>query len=129
MDAETVNNVSTECEARQKPTEPPGSRVRPLRRAMPLAAAVAVAGFGAQAVMWTVGDWPTHLTGWPDYRAATVGDLVMVPTLIGTLYAAVLALPEPGRRPRLPYLLGAIGLLAGAGTQAGWLLDDAPQLN
>ncbi|MEV5920047.1 hypothetical protein AB0N42_20465 [Streptomyces pseudogriseolus] len=94
-----------------------------------LTVSVAAAGFGAQAFMWSVGSWPPLLTGWPDYRAATVGDLVMVPTLTGALLASLLSLSAPREASRLPFVLGSIGLLLGAATQAGWLLDDAPQLN
>lgn len=98
-------------------------------QAVALTAAVAAAGFGAQAVMWCLGTWPPQLTGWPDYRAATVGDLVMVPALTGALLASLLSLPAPHEASRLPTALGLVGLLLGVATQAGWLLDDAPQLN
>ncbi len=98
-------------------------------QAIALSAAVAGAGFGAQAVMWRVSAWSPQLTGWPDYRGATVGDLVMVPTLTGTLLASLLSLPAPRESSRLPAVLGLVGLLLGVATQTGWLLDDAPQLN
>ncbi|MEU2900366.1 hypothetical protein ACWC4E_29190 [Streptomyces sp. NPDC001273] len=96
---------------------------------MALAAVVGVAGFGVQAVMWCAGNWPTHLTGWPDYRAATVGDLLMVPALTGTLLVSLLSLPRPCQASSLPAALGLTGLLLGVATQAGWVLDDSPQLN
>lgn len=127
-DAVTATDAST-IRTLPEGSDEPGGGGRPARPAVLLAVAVAVAGFGAQAAMWALGRWPGDVSGWPDYRAATLGDLMMVPLLTGTLLAAVRALPAPSARSRLPVVLGVTGLLLGSLTQAGWLLDDSPQLN
>lgn len=92
------------------------------------AAAVLLAGFGVLWAFWLSGDWPTE-NGLFDYRSATIGDGLLLPLIVGVLIAAIVATPpSPGDR-RNGCLGLAIGFLAGAATQAGWLADDSPNLN
>lgn len=95
------------------------------------AAAVAVAGFGGLLTLWVFGDWPDGLPGLFDYRAATAGDGLLLPTIVAILLA-VLRIPTLVRSKReRAWGIGSalIGLAVGASTQAAWLADDSPARN
>jgi len=76
-------------------------------------------------VMPTNPDLPGH---W-QYLSGTLGDAVLLPTLVGALVHSA-ALLRPGRRDKLVAGLGAIGgALAGALVQYAWWADPSPQTN
>jgi len=95
----------------------------------PLAAAglVFAAGFGALLLFWLLGEWPTD-RGLFFYRAATVGDGILLPLIVGVLVAAFRSpsLVRATREAAWNWGSFAAGLTAGAVTQAAWLLDDSP---
>lgn len=91
---------------------------------MLLAVGVLLLGSGVLAPWWLLADAPTQLPGWLDFRAAAVGDTLLLPTLTAALWHTM---GKPNRRTLLQF--GAVGLAGGAALQAGWLLDDSPRLN
>lgn len=101
------------------------------RRAALLAAVTAgLLGFGAQAVLWATGEW-TVGRGLYDYRAATWGDVVVVPGLCGLLTAAFFdrRVPPLSGERRWTLAGGMTLAVAGALVQASWLAASDPVLN
>lgn len=99
--------------------------------AVPAVVAVSVfaAGFGALLGFWLLGDWPTD-RGLFDFRAATVGDALLLPTAAAILAGFLSRRPKlVGSEARVAALATVCGAAAGALTQALWLLDDNPELN
>jgi hypothetical protein len=93
------------------------------------AVAVFMTGFGALLVFYTLTPHAASLPGLFNYKSATWGDSLALPTMIGALVFATLHLPRV-RRERLYAGVAAFGgLLLGAGTQVQWLRDDHPRLN
>jgi hypothetical protein len=101
------------------------------RRPTPVAFALltAVAGSGVLAPWSALSDTPPDLQGWIDFRAAAVGDTVLLPVLIGTLVAAGRAHRAGLAGSRWIWLVGIAGLVGGMALQIGWLVDSSPQLN
>jgi hypothetical protein len=98
---------------------------------LPALATVAVfmTGFGALLIFYALTPHAADLPGLFDYKSATWGDSLALPTMIGALAFATLQLPRV-RRERLYAVLAAFGgFLLGAGTQVQWLRDDHPRLN
>lgn len=97
------------------------------------AATVFLCGFGALLIFWLAGDWPTDV-GLFSYRAATIGDAVLLPAIVGILVAALRLgtlrvgsdPPSERRAARVGALLGG---LVGCGLQAAWLADTEPTTN
>jgi hypothetical protein len=92
---------------------------------------VAAAGFGALCVFWLLGDWREDVPGLLDYRSATVGDGLLLPTITVILYAVVRSpsLIRPAREAASGTGAALVGVAAGALTQALWLADDSPVKN
>ncbi len=116
----------------------PSHDARPRRpRGLPHPAAAALGvflfGFGALLIYWLAGDWPTD-HGLFTYRAATIGDAILLPTIVGILVAALRLdtlcvgnnRPLERRAARVGALLGG---LVGCGLQVAWLADAEPTTN
>jgi hypothetical protein len=109
----------------------------------PLACALgfALVGFGGLATFWAVGEWRGGLPGLFDYRSATIGDAVLLPTLVGCLVAGVQHLrvpqeeqascpaPLPANERLWLAAAFAVGAILGAATQVAWRADPDPRLN
>jgi len=104
-----------------------------LRRVGPIAAgsSVALTGFGGLLTLWLVGDWRNDVPGLFDYRSATIGDGFLLPVVVGLLVAALRTplLVRADHERRWGTVAAVAGLMAGAATQAAWLLDDDPAPN
>src|SRR5437588_1097143 len=94
-------------------------------------ATVAVAGFGALFVFWIVGDWRSDVPGLFFYRSATIGDGLLLPLVVGVLYATVCddELASPAHERGVGLAAAAVGAIAGGTTQAVWLTDPSPAEN
>jgi hypothetical protein len=101
---------------------------RPFRRAVALGGGVLLTGFGALALMWAAGMGEQSLRGLFDYRSATVGDGLLLPTTAVAL-AVLLGHLTAGNGLRAAVTLGVVGALAGAATQMLWLGDPSPEPN
>lgn len=113
----------------------PNSRGVAPQAALPVLAAAltAITGFGVLLAFWVLGDWPTS-RGLFSFRAATVGDALLLPLLVGSLVAVIRApslrrYAQPKRERRLGVIAGLCGALAGIAIQGAWLLDPDPRTN
>lgn len=91
-------------------------------------ALVALTGAGALVIMWVALPWsPSQLT-WPDYRAGSVGDALLLPILTGTLIRLNQRAHTLGARPRplSTAIASCLGGIAGAAVQWLWLADPQP---
>lgn len=101
-----------------------------VRGALAGALSVLVAGFGALNVLYIAGLGDNNLPGLYTFRAATVGDGILLPALAYALIRA--SGPQTDRTRRDRWLIGAAGatgVVAGALTQWSWLADPNPRLN
>lgn len=96
------------------------------RSASLLAASVTfIAGFGSLALLWVEQGRPLVASG-GGYRAATLGDAVLLPLVAGILTLCVLSLPSRQLDRFLVIAGGAIGGVAGLFVQFGVLADPHP---
>jgi hypothetical protein len=91
---------------------------------------VLVWGFGAMLLFWLVGAWNPDLPGLFSYRAATLGDGVLLPVGVALLVLGAGWLPNRAHRETLWTAVTAVlGLGVAAGIQAVWLADSHPARN
>lgn len=89
-----------------------------------------ISGFGIIYLMWINIGTMDNLPGLFDYRAATYGDAVCLPLLIGTMTAFIkMNAPIDKKNKRSCLLFGVSAAIAGAGIQASWLISDNTGLN
>ena len=91
-----------------------------------------VVGFGVMVTLWFTQTRRPGLLGFTHYRAATIGDAVLIPILFGSLYVTHYAIKSKTRvsTPSAGVVFaGALGAIGGTALQASWLLDDNPQTN
>jgi hypothetical protein len=96
------------------------------------AASVFIAGFGALGTIWAAGEWEEGQPGFPDYLSGTVGDAVLLPTLVYLLaWSRGRVLDAVSRSPSLrrSTLYASLGAVPGAAVMASWLLDEEARLN
>jgi len=94
------------------------------------AAAVFSLGFGMLAVASALGLGESALPGLFTYRAATVGDGILLPLLAYSLVRSCEPVRCWSRVTRWAAAAGATaGVLAGAGSQASWLENPRPKVN
>lgn len=102
----------------------------PRYRAARAAVVIFCLGFGALNVFSALGLGDPRLPGLYSFRAATVGDGILLPVLA---YALVRAADPRGPASRFQTRLsaagGVLGVLAGAGVQAGALMDPDARLD
>lgn len=105
----------------------------PARAAIGWAAGVLLAGFGALNVLYlahlAAGDRRDGLPGLYDYAAATWGDGLLLPVMVGCLVYAAKSLPPRPHERVVTAVAAACGAIIGAWTQVDWLRDDTPELN
>lgn len=98
--------------------------------AVSIALGVFLLGFGAEYLFWVSKSWAPSDPGLFGYRAAAIGDSLLLPTLAALLVLAIDYLPAPAKRERAWSGFAALlGFLVGLGVQISWLADTAPQLN
>ncbi|WP_066363970.1 hypothetical protein [Herbidospora mongoliensis] len=103
------------------------SLLAPRSAALPVAVGVAVLGFGALTVFSGFGLGTDGLPGLFTFRAATIGDGLLLPLLS---YAFVRASGGVAAfRRRVVAFTSVVFFLAGAAVQAQWLLNPQPRVN
>lgn len=106
--------------------------VQPALAPRPWAATAAVAvfvlGYGALTLASALGLGEDSLPGQYTFRAATVGDGVLLPLLAYSLVRAAGHVRERNDR-RSVVAAATVGVLAGAAVQAQWLTDPHPTVN
>jgi hypothetical protein len=102
----------------------------PTRTAILAALVVFAAGFGVMALLSASGAWTVGRSMW-HYRAATWGDILIVPGIAAVLAAGLCDSRIPPHQPERAW--AAVGALAfgltGALVQVSWLASSAPILN
>lgn len=94
------------------------------------AAIVFVTGFCVIFAFWIMGEYNPALLGLFDYRAATWGDGICLPLLVGALVTYTsLHQEREKRQKRAEIIMGAVFGLLAAAIQAKWLLSDSTRLN
>jgi hypothetical protein len=106
------------------------SRHSPRQAAFLAGLVVLVVGFGVMAALSATGRWDVGRSMW-HYRAATWGDIVLVPGICAVLAAGLCdSHISRQRSERIWAILGAAVFgLSGALVQASWLASDQPILN
>lgn len=92
--------------------------------------AVLILGFGAMATLSATGRWEVGRSMW-HYRAATWGDILLVPAICAVLAAGLCDSRIPRRSGERLWAALGCGLFALAGVlvQASWLASSEPILN
>lgn len=107
------------------------ARLSPTALGLVAAVVTLLSGFGLLCYFWFFEDHPAGVPGLFDFRSATVGDALLLPTLVGALAAGAWALREDEvrHRGRLALAAGLAGLAVGVATQFVWLNDPQPEPN
>lgn len=96
-----------------------------LRNALLAGACVVLPGFVALALLGSLRKYPDGLPGFWDYPSGTIGDALLVPTIIAGLLVQAQALRQwrtPSERP-WQILGAAVGAVGGAAVPLSWYLD------
>jgi len=90
---------------------------------------VLIAGFGAVFAFWHFGHWRQDVTGFWHYRAATLGDGVLLPVAAGIIVAAGSRLGHHPKERLWVSVAAVLGTLGGMLVPLAWVQDPSPQLN
>lgn len=96
-----------------------------LRRALLVGAGIVLPGFVALALLGSLRTYPAGLPGFWDYPSGTIGDALLVPTIVIALVVQAQALRQwavPSER-RWQILGAVVGAVGGAAVPLSWYLD------
>lgn len=91
---------------------------------------VLLCGFAVMFSLWNILDTPEYLKGLFDYRAATIGDAICLPILVGTFFVYT-KLNKTISKKEKRICIGISGVMAwiGLAMQASWLISNETKLN
>src|SRR5215211_547966 len=105
--------------------------MRPSHAAIGAAGSTFVLGFGVLACWSVAAPGPDGVPGMWQYWSGTVGDAILLPSILGGLTAGAVKLSREGYVVgwALPAISGFLGVILGALSQLSWILDPEPRLN
>ena len=90
---------------------------------------VFLSGFGMMYCLWKMIGTSAGLPGLFDYSAATIGDGICLPIMVGSLLAFEIYNRDLMQNKRTCVITGYLFSLVGLGVQLSWLLSDKTKLN
>src|SRR5258706_12394180 len=88
-----------------------------------LAALVFVCGFGALNLFWFLGSWPHDVLGLWDFRSATLGDGLLLPTAAAILVLGITNFQPATHERMVAGLCAAVGAAGGLLQQIAFVTD------